>query len=312
MTAIEQTQLEEMLAPWMEAVYAADRAYEAALGTEGESAARQRYSDARTDYRIREREAFAEGWYWTCGRCDGTGRWPGNGGVCFNCGGSGFHPNQTPHKFEAAPPIRAKRASEHEQKMAAERAATEAALDKLPAPVAAALRAAHDRYTEVGGFYGHDEHDDLSREEAFRQGLYEKLRKYGRLSDTQVAAVERGLERDAKKAADEEALKSAPPLAAGKRDVEGEILTTKIQHSDRFGSTLKMLVKQDDGNNVWGTVPAALEDLTRGTWDDEGIWVEPPVADLVGCRVAFTATVERSADDEHFGFYSRPTKARLA
>lgn len=30
-----------------------------------------------------------------------------------------------------------------------------------------------------------------------------------------------------------------------------------------------------------------------------------------GHRVALTATIEASADDEAFGFFSRPTKARI-
>ena len=58
-----------------------------------------------------------------------------------------------------------------------------------------------------------------------------------------------------------------------------------------------MLVEFDDGNRVWGTVPKAL--FTGETSGPEGR------------RVVFTAKVERSGDDEHFGFFSRPSKAQF-
>lgn len=287
--------LDEMLAPERQAVEAADAAYESALGTEGESAARTAYNDARTDYRIAERNAFDSGHYWTCGRCDGSGVWV-NGGVCFNCGGSGFHPNQTPHKFQAAPPLREKRYLAAVAKRQAEQDALDAALAALPEPVAAALRASEDRFQQLNGYYGDGE--EMSRDEVFTHGLYGKLRKYGKLSAAQIAAVERGLERAARRAAEDAALADAEPLAEGKREVEGEVVSTKVQHS-AYGSALKMLVKQDDGNKVWGTVPRTLEDRAY----DEGF-------DLVGQRVRFTATVERSDTDEHFGFFKRPGKVK--
>lgn len=72
-------------------------------------------------------------------------------------------------------------------------------------------------------------------------------------------------------------------------------VTTKVQLGD-YGSTVKMLVRLDDNNKVWGTVPLALD---------------CPDGGYRGHRVEFTGTIERSRDDEHFGFFSRPTKASL-
>lgn len=82
------------------------------------------------------------------------------------------------------------------------------------------------------------------------------------------------------------------PVVEGRIDIAGKVLSTKWQES-LYGDTLKMLVLDDRGFKVWGTVPAAIDDVERGN------------------RVAFTASVERSDDDETFGFYKRPVKAEL-
>lgn len=64
-------------------------------------------------------------------------------------------------------------------------------------------------------------------------------------------------------------------------------------------SVLKMLVaiKDADGREykAWGTVPRSLE--------DDGV--------ERGHRIAFRAKFSRSRDDPHFGFFSRPAKARI-
>ena len=61
-----------------------------------------------------------------------------------------------------------------------------------------------------------------------------------------------------------------------------------------------MLVRDDRGFKLWGTVPASLgyselgeHSLTKGD------------------RISFTATLEQSNDDPKFGFFKRPTKAEL-
>lgn len=130
---------------------------------------------------------------------------------------------------------------------------------------------------------------------------------WGNLWPNQANAVrkffgygERQAERAAREAAEAEALADAPPLAEGRRSVVGEIVSTKYKETP-YGTTLKMLVKDIDGNKVWGTVPRVLEDKTFG---ENGI-------ELKGQTVTFTATVERSRDDEHFGFFKKPTKAQI-
>jgi hypothetical protein len=84
------------------------------------------------------------------------------------------------------------------------------------------------------------------------------------------------------------------PVPTGRIEIEAEVLSTKWVENDHGGS-LKMLLA-GAGWKVWGTVPRSLDFNDR-----------PPR----GHRIALTATIEVSADDEAFGFFSRPTKARI-
>jgi hypothetical protein len=245
----------EQIREAQEAVEAADLAFEQALES---VEARTAYEAAKAAYRDLERAAFAEGFLWTCGRCDGTGRWVGNGGTCFNCGGSGFHPTQTPHKFDAEPRIRAKRHAEFLAEKAAEQAQYETALEALPAPVAAALRAAEEKFERIGGYYNEaDPSDDLSKDESFYYILNSKLRTFGNLTEKQIAAVTRGLERTAKIEADKAALQTVAPLAEGRYEIEGEVVSTKPSSGPWGG--YKMLVKLADGTKIFGSIPAAID-----------------------------------------------------
>ena len=81
----------------------------------------------------------------------------------------------------------------------------------------------------------------------------------------------------------------------GKLTIEGEILTIK-EECNMFGVALKMLIGDDRGFKVWGTMPRAIED------DDNC---------QRGSKVRFIATVQRSETDASFGFFKRPTKAEV-
>lgn len=150
------------------------------------------------------------------------------------------------------------------------------------------------------------------KEIEFRASLAGKLRKYGALTERQVEAVRRGLDREHER---EEVLSHAPELAGGRREVEGTVISEKWKDGT-YGRQHKMLVQMDDGNRVWGSVPKAVEDQARSThyYDEEQrVWIEVParVDELRGARVRFTAEVEPSRDDVHFGFYKRPTAAEI-
>jgi len=93
----------------------------------------------------------------------------------------------------------------------------------------------------------------------------------------------------AQRAAEQAELDAAEPCPTGRVEITGEILATKLQES-YYGDTWKMLVKDDRGFKVWGSIPSSLH-ASRGA------------------RVTFMAAVEPSRDDDKFGFYKRPTKA---
>jgi hypothetical protein len=127
------------------------------------------------------------------------------------------------------------------------------------------------------------------------QDLAHKAAQYGPLSDKQKALLVKihreTLERAAKKA-EEEA--NAEPVPEGKVVVRGTILGFKTAETD-FGTTTKMVIRDDRGFKVYGTRPA---EVYRADGEK-------------GDRIEFTATLERSKDDPFFGFFRRPTKTRI-
>lgn len=97
----------------------------------------------------------------------------------------------------------------------------------------------------------------------------------------------------AKRREEEEARRAqAAPVPIGKVEVEGVVGTIRSIDS-QYGRVWKMRVISDAGWAVWGTLPSAICEAE------------------VGDRVRFTATVERSTDDQLFGFYKRPTNSEI-
>ena len=129
-----------------------------------------------------------------------------------------------------------------------------------------------------------------------------KLIKWGSISEKQMAflgklvdQIKREPEIAAARAAEAAAAKPVP--VSDKRVlVSGKVLTIRQPSDSAWGyaTPAKMLVQHADGWKLWGTVPSNLFcDLKRG---DE---------------VEFSAKVTVSDNDPKFGFFSRPTKARL-
>lgn len=134
------------------------------------------------------------------------------------------------------------------------------------------------------------------------------------LSERQVDALARCLARreqwDAERT-ERAALEAAEPeltFPSYRIDIEGEILSTRWQDND-FGGGLKMLVKLPGRNKAWGSVPDALQRLSGTHQDTDGRIVDG--IKLEGKKIRFRATFEASRDDEHFGFFKRPTNATL-
>jgi hypothetical protein len=81
------------------------------------------------------------------------------------------------------------------------------------------------------------------------------------------------------------------PCPIGRVTIVGKVVSVDEKDTD-FGTRYVMTVRDDSGFVVWGSQPSALD---------------PSVGD----RIEFTASVERSDRDECFGFFKRPSKARL-
>lgn len=146
--------------------------------------------------------------------------------------------------------------------------------------------------------YRSDPDADRREEETIRD-MVGKLVKYGSFSEKQTAflrtlvdRIERRAEIEAQRAA-EAAAPGAPVPACEKRiTVQGKVLTIKRPGRLDFGPP-RMLVQHRDGWKVWGTLPGALDSITAGA------------------EVCFDAAVKPSDKDKKFGFFSRPTKAKL-
>ena len=138
----------------------------------------------------------------------------------------------------------------------------------------------------------------------FAQSLQDALSQYGKLSPAQGAAVLKIIDRNIAKKAEWAAKRAAEVAEAeaivdGKQVITGEVMTVK-QQEGYYGDTLKMLVRDDRGFKVWGTVPSSLSDAAHEA-----------ETTVNGSRVRFSANVTASEDDNKFGFYKRPTKTAL-
>jgi hypothetical protein len=122
---------------------------------------------------------------------------------------------------------------------------------------------------------------------------------YGYLTTGQAEATRRILAKRVEQAA-ERLAEPIPTTSAptGRQHVKGMILSTKLVNT-MYGEQLKMLVKLEDGNKVYGSVPSDI----RRNLDDP--------YNAHGTKVSFSATFEQSRDDEHFGFFKRPTQSEV-
>jgi ribosomal protein L36 len=100
----------------------------------------------------------------------------------------------------------------------------------------------------------------------------------------------------AKAKATEKAERSPVPVTDDRVVVAGTVLKLDTR-DDGYGVKLVMTVQADEGYVLWGTVPSSLDSY------------ENPLQ--TGDRVTFSAKLERSDKDETFGFYKRPTKAKV-
>ena len=99
----------------------------------------------------------------------------------------------------------------------------------------------------------------------------------------------------------------AGPVPEGRVPLEGKVVSVK-EREGHWGTEWKVVLQLPDGNRVWGTLPQSIIDeaieRAGGSLDR---WTDA----VRGEQLKLTATVTRSDNDEHFGFYKRPAKAQL-
>lgn len=263
-----------------------------------------------------QRREDGQGYDVICGRCGGTGYTVYqmvDNGVCFQCNGlKGALSTITNEKALQLYGAKVKRAEKKERErlaIVAERDARVARLVAAAPEVAELLQKVYDDAYNEG------------RHSSFLRQLSEQVfHAEGRdLTENQLAAVQRGIS----KKADDEA--NAVPVETGKQIITGEIVSIKGVEND-FGYAVKVVVKDDRGFKVYGSLAKSLREEIYNVWydakgpgsKDKGygsivqdygseVWFES----AKGARVQFNATVEASRDDKAFGFFSRPTKAQV-
>jgi hypothetical protein len=159
----------------------------------------------------------------------------------------------------------------------------------------------------------------------FVDSLVRYAHKNGRLTDGQRDAVLKGIERREQRAAEQQAKGEAMgdpepadvPLTSERIQIEGRLAALKVEESgyNEYGVT-KMLVIDDRGFRVWGTMPDALTDVlheqvVREGYSSRDCGIKQALQQGMRSRVQFVAKVERSRKDRTFGFFSRPTKAKV-
>ena len=270
-----------------------------------------------------------------CRRCGGTGHYSFNGmnSICYLCNnnrearlGDHFDTEADAQKWCHQRAVRKAQADrKREQERLAKLATRSAAWDALEAthPAAWAL------LTSVLNVRAFDQpHGDVypsnTERDTFVLQLADQL---WRLDETpyterQIAALERVAERRAAYKAEA----AETPAPAGRVVVTGEIVSARVRESD-FGTSYKLLIKDDQGFKVWCSLPKAQADeaydLFVSAVDAAGaslydfgpdcwfLGVESGTftfAGVKGRRITFTATLEQSRDDANFAFGSRPTK----
>ncbi len=149
---------------------------------------------------------------------------------------------------------------------------------------------------------------------SFLQDLARKLRIYGELSEKQIEAARRTIVKsyEGAKKHDENEIKraeekaNAQPVITGRIEITGLVLSVREPAEDAIFPSWKMLVRDDRGFKVWGSVPIALCRFVNASGHE--VWLGWD--SIKDHRISFVGTVEQSKDDPTFGFYSRPTNAR--
>lgn len=256
-----------------------------------------------------------------CRKCGGSGNhWAihQDNGVCYSCGGSGVESRTGQKTLAQLEQMLAAKAREFARKEAArlaicaERDARVARLAAAEPAIAELLQKTYDIENDV--YSGAADVSALTRISPFLRDMAAQIHNaQGRdLTERQLEAV--------RKFTVARPSKTGAPVVEGRYEIVGEIVSAKLVEND-FGTTRKIIVKLESGSRVYGSLASNLADELYNAWYDEKInkegysvqdfggefWLDS----VVGKKVKFTATVERSSKDEDFGFFKRPTKAEV-
>ena len=131
---------------------------------------------------------------------------------------------------------------------------------------------------------------DRYYEERIIRDIVGKLMEYGSLSDKQINFVKTLLDKIENRAIVEANAKPVP-TTEGRVTVKGKVLSIK-ESMGRFPG-YKMLLVHEDGYKLYGSLPRSISNVEKGD------------------TVELTATVKKSDRDDKFGFFSRPSNAKI-
>jgi hypothetical protein len=150
------------------------------------------------------------------------------------------------------------------------------------------------------------------RPNEFYESLWNQLANKGGLSEKQLAALQRGIQKRAdldEQRAAEQALNPDPdptPCPKGRETVMGRLVSTKWS-SNAFGERQVMTVIDDRGFKVWGTLSGEMEEVLDRLCEQLGADNYTELLHNHRVHVGFAATLEPSDRDETFGFLKRPS-----
>jgi len=259
--------------------------------------------------------------YKGCKRCAGTGHYSFNGydSICYLCNnvlsarlGDHFDTQAAAQKWcHGRALAKANRERKAEEKRQAKLAKRTAAWDALEAehPAVWALLTSVLNVRDWDKPEG-DVYPSTNERNSFVLKMADQLwhlDEWG-YSEKMIAALEKIAEKRAGAAFEAE---SADPVVAGRVEIKGTVISTKSYETD-YGTAYKMLVKDERGFKVFGSIPTNLWSeveflgaYRKSAWNEtDGVMTK-----LVGMELQFTATVEASRNDKSFGFFKRPAKA---
>jgi hypothetical protein len=267
-----------------------------------------------------------------CTRCGGTGHYSFNGfdSVCYLCNNSldgklGVHVGSHDEAVKDADRrTRGKVARDRKReekrlaKLAARDAAWQGLKDAHPAvwDLVSAVRGITIPYSDGQEFVDGNERD------TFVLSLADKLWSYDErhYTERQIAALQRVVD----KRAAQKAVSEANPAPEGRVVIRGDVVSAKMVEGE-YGTSYKIMVKDERGFRVWCSIPKAQADEAFDkfhAWLKENklsnhdfgyaVWLlgddNASYPGVIGRRITFAATLKQSDDDKSFAWGSRPSK----